>query len=189
MTERWRCFVAVPLDETLRVALSEAVAAWRREPPADELRWADPDGWHLTLAFLGTISPEDVAEVSRLIGDVAAMHHPLRVETGWLGAFHRPGSVRTLWHGVDDRSGALSALAGDLARALGLALEEPYRPHITLARARQRPVDLRGWIEPASLQAPSGHLDVAEMWLLRSHLGRGPARYETLATFALGDSS
>jgi len=186
MIETWRCFVAVPLDDPLCAALSASVTAWRREPPADELRWADPEGWHLTLAFLGGTSPEAVPAVSRAIGDVVAAHQPFGVETGRLGAFHRPGSVRTLWYGVDDRSGALSSLAGELAVALGVAPEEPYRPHVTLARARRRPLDLRGWIEPASLQAPSGHLDVGGIQLVRSHLGRGPAWYETLASFVLG---
>jgi 2'-5' RNA ligase len=186
MTESWRCFVAVPLDDTIRAALSASVAAWRREPPADGLRWADPDSWHLTLAFLGPTRAESVPAVSQAIGDVAAAHRAFGVETGRLGAFHRSGSARTLWYGVVDQDGALSALAGDLYHALGLGSEEPYRPHLTLARARRRPVDLRGWIETASLGAPSGHLDVGRVQLLRSHLGRAPARYETLASFVLG---
>ena len=189
MTERWRCFVAVPLGDALRSALSMAVAAWRREASAEGLRWADSESWHLTLAFLGSIAPEEVDTVSRALEGVAAAHAPSRFETGRLGAFHRAGSVRTLWYGVADTDGGLSALAGDLAGALGLASDEPYLPHITLARARHRPVDLRGWIEQASLAAPAGSLDIAGIQLLRSHLGRGPARYETLGSFALGGAA
>jgi len=185
MTERWRCFVAAPLDDAIRVALSATTAAWRREPPADGMRWADPDAWHLTLAFLGSISHVAVPVVSRAIGDVAATHRPFRVETGRIGAFHRPGSARTLWYGVGDSDATMASLAADLVRALGLRAAEPYRPHITIARARGQPVDLRGWIEPASMSAPSGHLDVRAIHLMRSHLGRGRARYETLASFVL----
>jgi 2'-5' RNA ligase len=186
MTQGWRCFVAAPLGPSLRADLAAAVASWRREPPADALRWADPDGWHLTLAFLGTIAPDAVEAISRAIGEVTAAHRSMRIETGRLGAFHRAGSARTLWYGVADPDGSLADLAGDLARALGLAVAEPYRPHVTLARSRQRPVDLRGWIETASVHAPPGHLDVAAIELVRSHLGAGPARYETLASFDLG---
>lgn len=188
MTATWRCFVAVPLDDALRSALSASVAGWRRAPPADGLRWAEPAGWHLTLVFLGAQPPDAVPAVSRAIADVAAAHRPFGVETGRLGAFHRPGSARTLWYGIADRSGALSSLAGEVRLALGVASDEPYRPHITLARARRQPVDLRGWIEPASSLAPTGHLDVNRVELMRSHLLRGPARYETLASFALGDT-
>ncbi|HET9417335.1 MAG TPA: RNA 2',3'-cyclic phosphodiesterase [Candidatus Limnocylindria bacterium] len=181
--------MAVPIGPSLRADLASAVDRWRREPPADALRWADPNGWHLTLAFLGSIPADSVEAVSRAIGEVAAAHPSTRVETGRLGAFHRAGSVRTLWYGVADPDGSLATLAGDLALALGSAVEEPYRPHITLARARHRPVDLRGWIEPASLQAPSGQLEVRAVDLMRSHLSSGPARYETLASFDLGGAS
>ncbi len=189
MTEQWRCFVAVPLSPSLRSDLASAVDAWRREPPADALRWTHVDGWHLTLAFLGSVPSESIGAVSRAIGNVAVAHRPIRVETGRLGAFHRAGSARTVWYGVADPDGALAALASDLARELGLAVAEPYRPHITLARSRQRPVDLRGWIERASLEARSGHLDVEAVDLMRSQLGSGPARYETLASFGLGGAS
>jgi 2'-5' RNA ligase len=162
------------------------VSRWRDEPPADALRWADPDGWHLTLAFLGSIPADSVDTVAATIEGVALAHRPIRLETGRLGAFHRAGSARTLWYGVSDADGSAASLAADLARALGLAFEEPFRPHVTLARARQRPVDLRGWIEAASLRAPSGELHVTAVELLRSHLGSGPARYERLSSFDLG---
>jgi RNA 2',3'-cyclic 3'-phosphodiesterase len=184
--ERWRCFVAVPLGEALRLELSRAAAEWRTQPPADALRWAEPDAWHLTLAFLGPTDPDDVPRIAAALGDVAATHEPFEAATGRLGAFHRPGSVRVLWYGVADGDGRLAALAGDLANALDLSDGEPFRAHVTLARARRRPVDLRGWIETASESAPTGTLEVDRMILMRSHIGRGPARYEALATVALG---
>jgi 2'-5' RNA ligase len=162
------------------------VAGWRLQPRADELRWAEPDAWHLTLVFLGTMDPDDISRVAAAIGGVAVAHAPTEVATGRLGAFHRPGSARVLWYGVHDPDNSLSALAGELASALGTDPEEPFRPHVTLARARRRPVDLRGWIEGAAVSAPEGRLTVDRIELMRSHLGGGPVRYETLATFMLG---
>ena len=106
--------------------------------------------------------------------------------TGRLGAFARPGSARVLWYGVADEDGALAALADDLAVALEVPLEDAYRPHITLARARRHWIDLRGWIVEASEAAPKSAIEVRAMELMRSHLGHGPARYETLASFPLG---
>ena len=189
MTERWRCFVAVSLDAMLLTALSAAVARWRQEPPADALRWAAPDGWHLTLAFLGSVDPRAVDGIAATVHRVAILHTPMQVRTGRLGAFPRSGSARVLWHGVTDPDGALAALAADLGDALGLPRDEPFRPHVTMARARRRPVDLRGWIEAASIAAPHGGLTVRTVELVRSHPGAGPARYETLATFTLGGAS
>ena len=70
---------------------------------------------------------------------------------------------------------------------IGLGLEPggPYRPHLTLARARFQPVDLRHWLADASPSVPDGRLEVGRVELMRSHLGAGPARYETLATVTL----
>ena len=189
MTEEWRCFVAVPLDDGLRSALTGAMAEWRADPHTEGLRWVPPEALHLTLAFLGPVEADQVAEIGARIAGLAGKHAPMTRATGRLGAFARPGSARVLWYGVGDPDGGLSTLAGDLAGSLQLPQTEPHRAHVTLARARRRWVDLRGWIEAASASAPEGILAVDELRLMRSHLGTGPARYETLASFPLGGTA
>jgi 2'-5' RNA ligase len=184
--ERWRCFVAVPLDDDLRMSLGTAIDRWREDPATDGLRWVRPEAMHLTLAFLGSVESSVVAAVEREIERVAGRHRPSSHATGRLGAFARPGSARVLWYAVHDPHGSLATIATDLEHSLQLDASEPYRPHVTLARARRRSVDLRGWIEEASAASPEGTLDVTELRLMRSHLGGGPARYETLAAFLLG---
>ena len=146
-----------------------------------------PDALHLTLAFLGDVDPDRLASIERSIGLVARRHAAVTASTGRLGTFSRPGSARVLWYGVDDGEAALAALATDLGTVLGLDMAEPFRPHVTLARARQRSVDLRGWIEEASLSAPDGRVEATSVHLLRSHLGTGPARYERLASVRLAE--
>lgn len=186
MSERWRCFVAAGLPDDLRGALARAIAGWQADARTEGLRWASADGLHLTLAFLGSVDPSAVPSIASAVRRVCGAHAPLAQPAGRLGAFARPGSARVLWYAVADPGGELAALAADVADALALKPDEPYRPHVTLARARRRPVDLRGWIEVASAAAPAGLLRIEALHLMRSHLGGGPARYETLATFALG---
>jgi len=186
MSDRWRCFVAVSVGDELRASLGAAIAAWREDPRTDGLRWVADDALHLTLAFLGSIEPEAVSGITDRVKRASARHAPMTRTTGRLGAFARPGSARVLWYAVHDPDAALGTLATDLDAALGLGQTEPYRPHVTLARARRRSVDLRGWIETASVEAPDGTLAVGTLHLMRSHLGGGPARYETLASFPLG---
>lgn len=179
--DQWRCFVAVPLSDELRGALVSAVERWRADPATDGLRWVEPANLHLTLAFLGGRDPAEVPSIEARLRSLATGHRPRIASTGRLGAFHRTGTVRVLWYGVQDSDGALASLAGELAAALDVPAEAPFQPHVTLARARRRPADLRGWMEPASLEAPGGRLDLKEMLLMRS----GPARYETLASIPL----
>jgi len=186
MSERWRCFVAVPVVGELRASLGAAMAIWRDDPGTEGLRWVHHGALHLTLAFLGPVEPDSIGGIKHQVEQASGRHAPMIRTTGRLGAFARPGSARVLWHAVHDPDGELETLATDLNDALGLAPTDRYRPHVTLARARRRSVDLRGWIEAASAAAPEGTLPIQALDLMRSHLGGGPARYETLASFRLG---
>jgi 2'-5' RNA ligase len=181
--ERWRCFVAVPLGEELRRELAAAVDGWRHSPALAGLRWSDPASWHVTLAFLGSIEASSVPDVAGRLADAAARHLAMRLSTGGVGGFPSAARARVAWYGVADPWGALAALARDVRRATAVE-GSAFRGHITLARARRDPVDLRAWLREAD--APGGGLVVDRVELMRSHLGSGPARYEVLESFSLG---
>ena len=180
MSERWRCFVAVLIGESLRSALAEAVEGWKGD---EGLRWADLANWHLTLAFLGPTNPARVASIEAVMATVAGSHGPMHLRTGGLGAFPSPGRARVLWYGVEDPAGELGTLARDIHVELGVEVAAPFRPHLTLARARRQPVNLASWLADAS--APEGELVVDRLNLMRSHLGGGPARYEVVGSASL----
>ena len=182
--ERWRCFVAIPIGEALRNDLRAAVDDWRGREDLAGLRWTDAAGWHVTLAFLGSIDSASVPSVVERLATVAEAHQATRSTTGGLGGFPTQARARVAWYGIEVGQGRLARLAADVAVALGLDASRPPRPHLTLARARREPVDLRSWL--ASASAPVGVLAAERIELMRSHIGGGPARYETLAAITLG---
>ena len=183
--ERWRLFVAVPIGEELRGALRDAVEGWRSDEQVAALRWTDPDGWHVTLAFLGETDAAAVPEIAERLAAVAARHEATTSRTGGLDAFPTRARARVGWYGVEDADGRIATLAADVSRALDLDATQTLRPHLTLARARSDHVDLRSWLGSAS--APAGMLVVDRIELMRSHVGEGPVRYETVATIELGE--
>jgi RNA 2',3'-cyclic 3'-phosphodiesterase len=182
--ERLRLFVAVPIGVALREALSAAVTGWRDDEEVAGLRWTDPDGWHLTLAFLGSTGASGVPGLLQRLAPIAGAHSAMTAATGGLGAFPTPARARIAWYGVHDVDGRIARLGAEVGAALGLDTSRPLRPHLTLARVRREPVDLRSWL--ASASAPEGELVADRIELMRSHIGKGPARYETLATMKLG---
>jgi RNA 2',3'-cyclic 3'-phosphodiesterase len=184
MTDRWRLFIAVPLGDDLRTALERTVAAWRSREDLGGMRWTATEGWHVTLAFLGSVPASDVPRIVDASAKAARAHRPMALPTGGLGAFPSPGRARVAWYGVADSQGRLASLAVDLRAVLSLDDAGPFRAHVTLARARREPVDVRPWLAGAS--APGGQLIVERVDVMRSHTGRGPARYETLASIPLG---
>ena len=102
----------------------------------DGLRWTDPDAWHLTLAFLGSVEADRIDGIVATLCEVAAAHRPMRLATGGLGAFPSVGRARVAWYGVADPDGRLAAFARAIRRATGVEGSE-FRGHVTLARARQ----------------------------------------------------
>ena len=182
--ERWRLFVAVPIGEELREALRESLEEWRNDDALAGLRWADPTGWHVTLAFLGLTEAAETPALADRMAAVAEAHQQMTFRTGGLGAFPTPARARVAWYGVEDDAGRMAMLAADLSTALGLDASRRLRPHLTLARVRRQPVDLRPWL--ASASAPDAVLATDRIELMRSHTVRGPARYETLASISLG---
>jgi 2'-5' RNA ligase len=185
--EGWRCFVGVPigqpLDRDLRGALGALQGAASAD--ADELRWIEPQEWHLTLAFMGPIAESEIPRLIEALNDVASNHAPFAIATGGLGAFPSRREVRILWYGLADRSRRLAELAIAVRIAVRCETASPFRAHLTLARARGD----RGVTLPAAtwkVPMPAGSLAVEQLVLYRSHLGAGPAQYEILAAVPLG---
>ena len=187
MTQRWRCFVAAPIGEDLRASLAEARAAWIDRPDLVSLRWTDPVRWHVTLAFLGDVDRTHVPAIIDGVSSVAESHRAVRLPTGGLGAFPDASTARVAWYGIGDPDGCLAEIARDLAVALELDTAAAFTPHLTLARARGRPIDLRDWIPEAGPTTPAAVLTVSKLEVMRSHRGSSKAAYETLAALPLVD--
>ena len=137
----------------------------------------------MTLAFRGATLPASIPRLVAALEDVARAHDGFTLEAGGLGGFPSRGRARVLWYGVADPQGRLRRLAGAVRAAVGLEHDEQFRGHLTLARARERfGTDARALAE---MPCPVSRLDVDRLVLYRSHLGRGPARYEALAAVPL----
>jgi 2'-5' RNA ligase len=98
-----------------------------------------------------------------------------------------------IWYRIEDDDRRLALLANAVRSALAqliprLADEASFRPHLTMARARdERGLRLADWL--ARRDAPVGSIEVDRVVLYRSHLGHGPARYEPLVSLPIGAPS
>jgi 2'-5' RNA ligase len=172
-----RLFVALEIgDEDRRLLVDWA----RRAVGGDRgMRVVDAENVHLTLAFLGHRSPEEIGPLSDLVDGFAGWGVPELHSGGALWLSPRKPHVLTV--GVGDVTGALDALhvaVWDELVLLGIERERRrFTPHLTVARVRH------GWTPPGTPLPPSPALalDVRGMVLMRSWLGGGPARYQALA--------
>lgn len=177
-----RLFAAVEPSPDAVAHLAAAVDGVRD----DVLRWSDPAGWHLTLAFYGEVGEDWLDELTERLARPARRHPATRARVVGAGRFGRA----VLWAGVDGDGAALRALAGS-ARAAGRRTgagaedRQRFRPHVTLARARGA-ADLRPYVERlAAYAGPEWAADAVTLFRSRPGAsGHGP-RYEPLARFAL----
>jgi 2'-5' RNA ligase len=132
-----RVFVAVELPSELRHALGRV----REEQPelTRALRWARPEGLHITLRFLGDATQEQVDRLVRGISELPDRPRFSLVCRG-LGTFGSLTRPRVLWAGVGGDLDALASVQADVERMCVRfgwpADEQRFTPHITLARAR-----------------------------------------------------
>jgi 2'-5' RNA ligase len=174
------------------VAHLDAFLEPRRE--AAGFRWAAPEQYHVTLAFLASVEERRLDELAERLGRAAARRTAFRTALRGGGAFPNAGRAKVLWAGLDlDEHGGteLDRLATGCraaANRAGIPVEgQRFRPHVTVARIG-RPTEVTRWVR--LLDGYAGPAWIADrVELVASYLGEGPRgrpRYESVEQFTLG---
>ena len=179
-----RVFVALDVPEPVRARLAELSAPLKKVSP--NARWLRLEGVHITLKFIGEVSPEKLEQTRRALAELPNFG-PIAVRFAGLGFF--PGARRPLvfWAGVeaDPKLGELAAAIEMKLAPLGIAREKrAFHPHLTLARfeAPQGTQALREAVE--AMGTPEfGEGTFREFHLYQSVLKRSGAEYTRLVTY------
>jgi RNA 2',3'-cyclic 3'-phosphodiesterase len=188
-----RTFIALELNEALQRFLGEIISSASRELP--DLRWVDPAGIHLTLAFLGELTDEQLAEAIDASDETAQNATPFEYRLKGLGIFGSPHQPRVIWMGIEDlpsgkiKGSPLQQLHRVLTKKLeqrGFQVEKrPYSPHLTLARIKQ-PLSpdeqqrLQRLLHSKQAGATSPIYSVNRLCVMKSELSRTGAKYTCL---------
>ncbi len=114
-----------------------------------DLKLVEPKNIHITLRFLGPISPEMVEKVYAAMKNVK--FSPFNIRLSGLGVFPTLNYPRVVWAGITDGAKELTSIFEQLEpqiHELGFAPDpNGFSPHLTIARVRsgankQRLVDL-----------------------------------------------
>lgn len=178
-----RLFVAITLPAEVREALAALARSWALEDaklvPAEQI--------HATLAFLGEVADDRADGLRAMLTDAVAERAAFAAETARAGAFPSTRRARAVWVGLESPDDALPQLAASVRAACReagcpAAGEERFAAHLTLARLRTpAPVALND-TEPMIVP-------VEAVELIRSRLGSGGARHESLGRLLLSGSS
>ncbi|MEA1970508.1 MAG: RNA 2',3'-cyclic phosphodiesterase [Thermodesulfobacteriota bacterium] len=185
-----RAFLAIELPPDIK-DLIEGIKEGLM-PVLKGIRWTRPEGMHLTLKFFGDLFQDDVACISEVVGRNVRDIVPMELDIDSLGGFPSLKEPRVLWLGIGGDVERLAALQAAIERDLekcGFPGEKrPFRPHLTLGRARSRGGIISG-VENVIKKTggmSTHRFDVRELVLFEGELKPGGAVYTKLAWFPFG---
>jgi len=188
-----RTFIALELNEALQRFLGEIISQISQALP--DLRWVNPIGIHLTLAFLGELSDEQLVEALHAAEEAAQKATPFEYLLKGLGIFGSPQQPRVIWMGVEDlpsgkvQGSPLQQVHRVLAKELelhGFELDKrPFSPHLTLARIKQSlspdaQQRLQRVLHSRLAGSSSAIYPVNSLCVMKSELSRAGAKYTCL---------
>lgn len=189
-----RLFVALDIDPDIRMRITAFRDQMRQVAP--DVRWVNPETFHVTLQFLGETKKLD--EIQSALQTVKSP--PVQIAFRGAGFFPAPNAPRVFWVGIEGNQ-HLQSLVAEIGRALNsLGFERgdgPYTPHLTLARSGSgRPRPVRGERPAHGLQRVRvrletipppdfGTMTAHEIYLYESHLSSAGPRYEKRSAYSL----
>ena len=193
MTRTVRSFIAVELPTEAKEALS-LVTMHLRHAKVKAIRTTDPDVLHLTLKFLGDVTPEQLARVAAGARTVSQSFEPFSIKLGGVGIFPNRRSPRVFWVGIRGALNSLRDLQNGIEQSmseLGFPTEkQAFTPHLTIARLRgdSPPKELRRATAALCDAPPISGIPIAveSVSLIHSILTPRGARYSRLTIFPLG---
>jgi 2'-5' RNA ligase len=183
-----RLFIAIDLPTDIR----DALAAVQRnlKPITNTARWVAPESIHLTLKFIGEMREEKIRDIDAALAGLR--WNPFTMAVHGAGFFPGTRSPRVFWVGL--QSPIISALAEEIDTRMercGLEREKrAFRPHLTLARARDMRMDSS--LVAAAAQYENydfGSFTVDRLYLFQSTLRPAGAVYNKLKEYLLESRS
>lgn len=194
-----RVFIAINLPDEAKNKLLEYKNKWTELPA----RWTTPENLHITLAFLGNTSDQELAEVCKLLQETGKRHTPFSIDINKITYGPDARRPKMIW-AIGEKSNELTALQKDVEKTLGqgsdpstsldsardksLRAGKKFSPHLTLARLktfelqRMEVEEIPQINEEISLSFPVNSIEVME-----SQLKRSGAQYTVCQSIPLGD--
>jgi 2'-5' RNA ligase len=177
-----RLFFAVDIDDATREQIACISADLRAAIETyGRASWVRPDRMHLTLHFFGS-ADAIVEQRARAALASPIQESPFDVMFDGVGFFPERGSPRVLWLGLRD---GLEPLRRVHKTVVGpLAGVDAFRPHLTLARLRDR-VPRAKFAQIAGIPASAGPSRIDRVTLYESRLSPAGPTYVPLAAATL----
>lgn len=182
-----RTFIALDLDPAIKTALRSLIQELKKSGTA--VKWVGTEGMHLTLKFLGEISPDQVGIVQEGLRNAASHVSFFPVVVSGTGCFPNVSKPRVIWAGIE-KSDALLELQKYVEKEMGSRgfprENRPFHAHLTLGRVKGL-TNIRSVIAEVEKyqEAVFGEMVVRRMTFFQSVLRPEGAEYRVISEFDL----
>ena len=186
--EKLRTFIAIKISPEFMQQCAILIDELKTLSAA--VKWVRPESIHLTLKFLGHITPDQLEQVKETVKDVVKKQRRFELEASGLGAFPSLDRPRVFWVGLAGSGRQqLMVLQKQLETALaqiGFPEEKrAFKPHLTLGRVKSSRQLTRVIEKIKSTTFPHIAFPVTDILIMRSELRPDGARYSVLKSFPL----
>jgi 2'-5' RNA ligase len=182
-----RIFIAADIPPSLQQAIQQKVGLLRKTVGDRSVRWVPVQNMHLTLKFLGDVSPTNVESLKEILRIEADSCPVFDITISRLGSFPNSKRPRTLFIGIQAPAQLEALQRGiDFATArLGYESEaRPFSPHLTIGRVKETATatdlqKIRGILDQVKIDS-LGTAGVDSVHLYKSELKPGGSVYSKL---------
>lgn len=152
-------------------------------------RWVHLQDYHITLAFLGSVQPEQLTSVEKSVYEAIKDQKSFMLDITGLGVFGAQTSPRIFWSSVNEMKQLfqLQEIVHKTCLEEGFLLDSrPYHPHITLARkwGGNEKFKLDDLVTHNPFNGSKLSFKVNEVVLYQSNIENTP-KYEPIKVFSL----
>lgn len=146
-----------------------------------QARWVKPEISHLTLVFLGTITPEKINPLRQIVTEINSQIRPIRLSFLKIGCLPSLTKPRVIFVSLKGELNTLNNLAIKIRKKLKKEKiyfdQKPFFPHLTLGRLKKGQ-NLTSVIE--RIKIPQVEFRVKQVSLVQSILTPSGPIYKTL---------
>lgn len=132
-----RTFIALPVPASEK--LIAETEFYRNNLEGLNVKWVEYKNLHITLAFLGDTSDDQITAIRQHLPSVVSGYSPFSLLLTCTGAFKSPQNPQVIWIGMEPAK-TLDNLYRDIQQFIGnMGFERdnrPFRPHLTIGRIK-----------------------------------------------------
>src|SRR5215831_18650580 len=113
-SDHFRLFLALVIPPEVKTEIAKTQTDLRQNLVPANIRWSNPEQWHLTLRFLGNVDVSLLDLLKQKITSVCSKSNIFLLRAEGIGVFPPKRPPRVIWVGVHDVDEQLKKLQAEL---------------------------------------------------------------------------